>query len=51
VGQARGRLIEEQHGRVVDECDGEQEALLLAAGELAAVTLGELLRAQRRITS
>ena len=39
-----GRFIEEQHRRIVDQRDGEQQALLLSAGELAAVALGELLQ-------
>ena len=29
------RLVEEEHARMVDECAGERDALLLAAGELA----------------
>ena len=45
--KAGGRLVEEQHRRIVDQRDGQQQALLLAAGELAAVASGELLeRAQ-----
>src|SRR5690348_11568091 len=45
--EAGRRLIEEQHIGIVDERDGEQQALLLPAGELAIVAPGELLeRAQ-----
>ena len=39
-----GRLVEEQHRRVVDQRDGQQQPLLLAAGELAAVAVGQLLQ-------
>jgi len=39
--------IQEQHRRVVDQRDREQQPLLLAAGELAGIAPGELLeRAQ-----
>src|SRR5438067_1294705 len=42
--ESGGRLIEEQHRRIVDERDREQQPLLLAAGELAGVAPRELLQ-------
>src|SRR5690606_32440634 len=42
--ETRRRLVEEQYRGVVDECDGEQQPLLLAAGKLAVVAIRELLQ-------
>src|SRR5207245_9665083 len=42
--ESGGGLIEEQHRRIVDERDREQQPLLLAAGELAGVAPRELLQ-------
>ena len=36
------RLVEQQHARAVDERPGERDALLLAAGQLARLAVGEL---------
>ena len=41
--EAGRRLVEEQDARVVGEGDREQQALHLAAGELAVVAVGDLL--------
>src|SRR5690242_14186746 len=38
---ARERLVEEQHRRVLDERAGDEHALALAAGELAELLAGE----------
>jgi hypothetical protein len=45
--EARRRLVQEEHLRVVDERDREQQPLQLAARELAVVARGDLIeRAQ-----
>jgi hypothetical protein len=41
--EPRGRLVEKEHGRIIDERDCQQEALLLATRELAVVTVEQLL--------
>ena len=41
VGEARRRFLEQEHGRLAHEAAGDDEQLLLAAGERAR----ELLRA------
>ena len=35
------RLVEQQHGRAVHQGAGERDALLLAAGELGGLAVGE----------
>ena len=41
------RLVEQQHARLVDECAGDGDALLLTAGELGHVAVGVVLKAHQ----
>ncbi|WP_376743527.1 hypothetical protein [Ensifer canadensis] len=43
--ECRKRLVEEQHGRAIDERAGERHALLLAAGKLRGPARGKILHA------
>lgn len=44
VVQAAGRFVEEHHRRVVDDLEGDREALLLPAGQLGGARLFVLLQ-------
>ena len=45
--EARGRLVQEQYGRVAGERARQREALLLAAGQSASGTIGQMFEADQ----